>query len=107
MTVFEVGIWVVKPEKQAEFTKLWKRFLKYLKENPKMFKELKSIKLFTQTLGGITGAYVELAEYDSLADYEKLNKRTLKDAGYMKLFQEFMLIIDPATLTSSVMNFVM
>jgi len=93
---------VVKPEKQEEHAKLLKRFQKYVKENPKLFKELKSIKTFTQTIGGTSGAYIQIAEYASLADYEKLSKRLLKDAVSTKLNTEFMLVIDPATLTDNI-----
>ena len=93
---------MVKPEKQEEHAKLLKRFLKYMKENPKLFKEMRSIKFFTQTLGGTPGAYASLAEYASLADYEKLSKRMLKDPVSMKLNTEFMLTIDPATLTDNI-----
>jgi hypothetical protein len=33
---------------------------------------------------------------------EKLNNRTMKDPGIMKLFQEMMTLIDPVTYTSNV-----
>jgi len=107
MTVFEVGQWMVKPEKQEEFTKLLKRMLKYMKDNPKMFKEVKSLKIFTQTFGGIYGAYVELVEFDSLADYERSNKRMQKDEALAKMNKEFMLLIEPTTLSSNLWTFVM
>lgn len=93
---------MVKPEKQEEHAKLLKRFLKYMKENPKLFKEMKSTKTFTQTFGGTPGAYASLTEYASLADFEKLSKKMLKDAVCMKLNTEFMLTIDPATLTDNI-----
>jgi len=104
MTILVVSTWVVKPEKQEEFMQLWQRHLKYRKENPEMFKELKSFKLFTQTFGGISGAYVELVEYNSLADYEKLIAKISKDKGFMKMLQEFILLIDPDTLSENVWN---
>jgi len=107
MGVVMVNTWVIKPEKQAEFKQMWKRYLKYVKENPEKFKELKSIKLFTQTFGGIYGAYVELVEYENLADYEKLIVRILKDEGFMKIFQELMLLMEPGTFSLNVWNSVM
>ncbi|NIR87973.1 hypothetical protein GWO13_10650 [Candidatus Bathyarchaeota archaeon] len=107
MTVFEVGQWMVKPEKQEEFTKLLKRILKYMKDNPKIFKEVKSLKIFSQTFGGIYGAYVELVEYDSLADYERSSKRMEKDEALAKMNKEFMLLIEPTTLSSNLWTFVM
>jgi hypothetical protein len=107
MTVFEVGQWIVKPEKQEEFTKLQKRILKYMKDNPKTFKEIKSYRIFTQTFGGICGAYVELVEYDSLADFERSSKRMEKDEAFVKMNKEFMLLIEPTTLSSNLWTFVM
>lgn len=102
MTIFEVSTFVVMPEKEKEFTQLWQRLLKMIKKNKKMFKELKSLKLFTQMFGGVTGTYVELAEYDSLADYEKLDTRILKDEGFMKLYQKFGSLLQPGTISSSI-----
>jgi len=102
MTIVVAETFVVKPEKQAEFTKLWKRYLKYLKDNLKLFKEMKWNKSFTQMFGGTYGAHVELTEFNSLADCEKLNNRLMKDPEIMKLSQEMMLLIDPVTYTSNV-----
>ena len=70
MTIFEVSTFVIKPEKKKEFTQLWKKQLKMIKKNKKMFKELKSLKLFTHMFGGVYGAYVELGEYDVTENYE-------------------------------------
>jgi len=92
---------VVKPEKQAEFNSLLQRFLQYTKENPELFKEMKSLKLFTQTFGSISGAYVEMVEFDSLADHEKFHAKSKKDERYMKLYQEAMTLIDTATFSMS------
>lgn len=68
---------------------------------------MKSHKLFTQTVGGISGEHIELVEYDYLADYEKRVTRILKDDGFMKLLQEFKLLIEPATYYVNVWNAVM
>jgi len=104
MTVFVVETYVVKPEKQAEFKSLLRRWLKFMKENPALLKEMKSWKLFTQTFGSISGAYVELVEYDSLAEYEKCHARLLKDKEFMKLYQEAMTLIDATTFSMSAME---
>jgi len=101
MTVFVVETYVVKPEKHVEFKSLLQRFLKYMKENPTLFKEIKSWKLFTQTFGTISGAYVEQVEYDSLAELEKCYTRLLKDKEFSKIYQELMTLIDTATFSMS------
>ena len=105
MTVVVVWKWVVKPEKQEEHNRMMQRYLKWIKENP--IKELKSFKIFTQTFGGIAGSYVELLEYDSFADYEKVQARLLKDKEYMEILREFMLVVEPAELCIDAWNTVM
>lgn len=100
-TIFVVETYVVRQEKQAEFKSLLKRYLKFMKENPTLFKEMKSWKLFTQTFGSISDAYVELIEYDSLADREKWHTRSLKDKEFMKIRQEAMTLIDATTFSRS------
>jgi len=97
--------WVVKPEKQEAHNRMMKRYLKWIKETP--IKELKSIKIFTQTFGGAYGSYVTLLEYDNLADYEKSAARLLKDKEYMEIMQEFILVTEPAELCIDVWNTVM
>jgi hypothetical protein len=101
MTVFIVETYVVKPEKQAEFKSLPRKWQKYMKENTEKLKEMKSWKLYTQTFGSISGAYIEQVEYDSLAEHEKCNARLLKDQEYLKLYQEAMALIDTATFSMS------
>jgi len=102
MTIVVAETFVVKPEKQAEFNKLWQRYLKYLKDNPKLVKEMKWTKSFAQMFGGTYGTHVELTEYKSLADYEKMFTRLMKDPGFIKIFQEAMLFLDPTTYTMNV-----
>ena len=104
MTILVMGTWFVNPEKQGEFNRLWKKLLGLMKKKPKMFKEVKSIKLLTQTFGGTAGSHVELVEYESLADYEALHARLMKKKEFMKLYQELMLVIEPATMTESVLT---
>ena len=56
MGVFMVEEYLVKPNKQGENKTLMQRLLAYKKENPKLFKELKSFRLFHQMFGGLVGA---------------------------------------------------
>ena len=69
-----------------------------------MLKELKLLKLYTQTFGGISGAQIELLEFDSLAGYENLMARVMKDEEMKKIHVEFMLLIDPTTYSMEVWN---
>lgn len=104
MTAFGVETYVVKPEKQAEFMSLYQRILKYIEENPEKFKELKSLKRFIQTFGDICGRHIDMWEFDNLADYENLHKREVKDKEFIKLQQEFTLLIEPTTYSLNMGN---
>ena len=102
MTIVIHESFVVKPEKQAEFTKLMQRINKYMKDNQKQFKELKWTKSFTQMFGGTYGTHITLMEFNSLTDMEKLDKRTMKDKTLLKVYNEMMQLIEPTTYTSNV-----
>lgn len=82
MTVVLMWTWVVKQGKHEQHRQLMHRFQEFVKNNPKLFKELKSMRFLTQTFGGISGAYVELAEFESLADLAACLARASKDEGY-------------------------
>ena len=99
MTILVVEKWVVKPEKQEEHMKVMQKFRKFIKDNPELFKEIKSVKEYTQMFGGISGMCIWLIEYDSLADYEKNHTRMDKDEDVKKLTQEWNALIDPATVS--------
>lgn len=99
MTILAVEKWVAKPEKQKEHIQIMQKWRQFIKDNPAMFKEVKSIKEFTQMLGGISGMHIWLVEYDSIADYERVNARTNKDEGATKLMQEWLELLDPTTVS--------
>jgi NIPSNAP len=103
MTILEVETFVVKPEKQGEAMALWQKALKYMKENPKKTKA-KSIKLFTQVLGGNFGSFVSMSEYDSIADWEKDYATMMQDETQMKLYQEFQTFIVPGTFSINILS---
>jgi hypothetical protein len=102
MPVFTIQRCVVRPEKQGGYQTLMQRFLEFKKENPKLFNEVKSFKCFQQGLGDLVGAYIELWEFDSMADLEKCEMRGSKNKELMKIHQELMLLIEPATLSVNV-----
>jgi len=102
MTIFVVETYVVKPGKQGELMLLLQRMREYKKKNPEAFKEMKSKRIFSQMFGGVSGGYVELDEFDSVADAEKYIARTDKDEGFMKLLQEALQLVVPATYSLNV-----
>lgn len=100
--------YVIQPEKWGAFIPSTKRRLKYMKENPEKFKELKSWKLLTNDLGGKAGLYAEIWEFDSFAEYEKWHNRMITDEDYMRIIkQEFMSIIVGGTWSRDLWKTVM
>jgi len=101
MTIFAVETYVVKPEKLAEFTaykQKWKKFF------AKWLKEVKSYKMFSQFLGGNWGGYVEMWEFENLADCEKFFNRVMQSDYATKLYPEFASLVVPATYSINVWN---
>ena len=78
MTVFIVETYVVKPGKEGELVSLLQRIAEYKKENPEKFKEMKSKKIFSRMFGGISGGFIEMNEFESMADAEKYMAREEK-----------------------------
>jgi len=104
MSVFIIETYVVKPEKQEEFISALKRILNYKTENPEKFKEMKSKKIFSQMFGDISGKYIEINEFDNMADAEKYMAREEKDEEFMRLYQEAKLLLVPATYSLTIWN---
>ncbi len=102
MSIFVVEKCMVKPERRDQFKHLMQRVLKYKEENPKLFKEVKSWKLFKQMFGGIAGAYVSMWEFESLADLEKCWAKEDKDEGFQKMHQELLQLIEPVTFSINI-----
>ena len=107
MSLFIVDRYVVKTEKQKEFLEYIQKFLKYKNKNPKKFKECKSWKIFRQVFGSISGAYIEMMEFDNMSEAEKWGARMRKDEMMMKFREQFMPLIEPASHSMNMWNSVM
>jgi hypothetical protein len=107
MSLFIVDMYVVKPEKQREFLEYIQRFHKHRNENPEKFKECKSWKIFRQAFGSISGAYIEMMEFDNMTDAEKWGARMREDEMMMKFRKQFMPLIEPASHSMNIWNSVM
>jgi hypothetical protein len=107
MTYLGVSTRVAKPERQADFMRFWTRCVDYMRRNPEMFRKVKSLKLCTQVFGGVSGAYVEMVEFESLTDQETLEKRLLQNEEAKRLFQEFNQFKDTTTHMTNLLKLVM
>ena len=104
MNIMFVLTYVVKYEKQTEFQALVKRFLKLKKENPKIFDGLKSWRLFKREYGGVAGSYVEMWEFKSMEEMDKVTATMMKNKEMKDIDTEFHKIMDHTTFTQSIWN---
>ena len=104
MNIVVVSTYVVKYEKRTEFQALVKQFLKFKKDNPKAFEGLKSFRLFQQEYGGVVGSYVEMWEFKSKEEMEKVTTRLMKHKEMKEIETEVQKMIDHTTLTQSIWN---
>jgi len=104
MTVFLVETYLARHEKQAEFQKLLREFLRFKKENPEVFEGLKSWKLLQQEYGGIANLYIEMWEFENLPEMEKCNARIFENNEMKRIQSEFQALIDHATFARFIWN---
>ena len=102
MSVFLVETYVVQGEKRAEFTSFHPEFLKYKEDHPQLFDGVKSWKLYKQDVGQPAGLYIEMWEYESLAQMEEVNARIFADERMKRFDAEFHQSVEPATFSASI-----
>jgi hypothetical protein len=106
MNTVYVSTYVVKYERQTEFQSLIKQFLKFKKANPKAFDGVKSWRIFQQEYGGVVGSYVEMWEFTSKEEMEKVIAGLMKHKEMKEIDTEFHKMVDHTTLTASTWNIV-
>jgi hypothetical protein len=104
MSVVVVSTYVIKHEKQTEFRAAVKKLLKFKKANPKALEGLKSIRLFQQEYGGLCGSYVEMWEFKSKEEMQKVITGLTKNKEFKEMDTEFLKMVDHTTLTQSIWN---
>ncbi len=102
MGIFMVETYVVKSEKREEFIPALNEFLRYKETHPDLFRGLRSWRLLRQEYGAVSGMYIEMWEFDSLADLEAITARIFEDEGMKRISKGFHLLVDPATLSSNI-----
>jgi len=102
MSILLVETYVVRAEKRAEFTPLLNEFLKYKGDHPQLFDGLKSWKLYKQDIGQPAGLYIEVWEYESLAQMEETGSRIFADEGMKRISAEFHQLVEPATFSAGI-----
>jgi len=98
MTVIIQMEYAIALDKHDEFTEL----LKKRNEAMKGIETLKSIKTFKQTYGGIGNAFIELWEFDSLADVDVFMKEAYAIPEYKDTVAKLMSYYNPTGFTRKV-----
>jgi hypothetical protein len=104
MTIFSVETWIVKPDKLGEFLAYLKKLETWMKKHPELFKEVKSVKVFSHMLGGNWGGYVYMTEFENLADFENSMNKSMKSDFMTTLAPEFESLIVAGSYSISIWN---
>jgi hypothetical protein len=104
MSIFLVETYLAKHEKQAEFQKLLNEFLRFKKEDSRIFEGMKSWKLLQQEYGGVGDLYIEMWEFESLLEMERCSARIFDNKEMKRIQMEFHELIDNATFARFIWN---
>lgn len=102
MSVFVVETYVVRAEGLEDFDSALRDFLAFKAQNMALFKDLKSWKLLKQAYGGVADMYIEMWEYESLAEMERISDQIFADEGMKRIGKGFHKLVEPTSLTTSI-----
>jgi len=106
MSTFQVETYVIRPEKQGEFTAWLQTVLKYKEKHPEVFEGLRSWKFFHREYGGISGSYVAMMEFGSMTDLDRvmtrMQQRVQEDEEFSKINRAFEPLYDPAAYSCEI-----
>jgi hypothetical protein len=94
--------YVVKAEKLSEFDSALNEFLKYKETHQDLFKGLRSWKLLRQEYGAKSSLYIEMWEFDSLADMETNMARIFSDEGMKRIGRGFHQLVEPTSFSTNI-----
>jgi len=100
-SIFWVNQYVLKPEKMGEYVVWSKKYEAWARGQPELFKEVKSLKAFNQVIGNSMGSFLELWEFESLAEMERWLVKYSSNKEAAVWHQEWMAMIVPETWSSS------
>ena len=97
MSIFVVMEYIIKPDKLAEYPTLFKKYEEWKISDPELFKEVRSMKVFRQSVGGTVGGYVEMWEFESLTDWDKWRAKYYSNKEALDWNQVWLDVIIPGT----------
>ena len=102
MSIHLVETYVVRAEKRAEFNSLLNEFVTFKGSHPQLFQGLISWGLHKQYYGQPAGMFIEMWEYENLAELEKNDKRIFSDDQMKKISEAFHKLVEPATFSACI-----
>jgi len=102
MSILVVETYVIRPEKLSEFDPALNEFLKYKETHQELFRGLRSWRLFKQEYGAISGLYIEMWEFDSLADMETITARIFSDEGMKRISRGFHQLVEATSFSTGI-----
>jgi hypothetical protein len=106
MSTFQVETYVIQPEKQEEFTIWLQTVFKYKEKHQEVFEGVKSWKVFHREYGGISGSYVVVMEFGSMADLDRVmtrvQQRVQKDEEFSKINRALEPLYDPSAYSCEI-----
>jgi hypothetical protein len=102
MSVLVVETYVVRAERRDDYDPALLEFLDFKGRNPELFLGLVSWRLWKQEYGGVSDMYVEMWEYESLTEMERVSDRIFADEGMKKISRGFHQLVEPATFTAAI-----
>ena len=84
----------VRYENRQEYLKLLEKREKFFEE----LEEIKSVKIYQQTFGGVADSYIELWEMDNMTDLDKFLPKVYRMEGFPELASMIHGLIEPGKL---------
>ena len=94
--------YVVKPDKQAEHLAWGKKLVALIKKQPKLFAEVKSMRVLSHKYGGKVGGFTAMWKFDSLADAEHWEQGFTEVQAEVDLRSEFVSLIVPGSYSECI-----
>jgi hypothetical protein len=104
MSIFSVGTYYVKPENRNKFLATMEKLRKYMTKNKKMFRGVKSWRLFSQIYGGTYTAFVDIWEYDNMAVLDRLEPEWMSGGKLEQFGDVYLKLVEGQTMSWSIWN---
>ncbi|MBX5320777.1 MAG: hypothetical protein QHH12_01415 [Candidatus Bathyarchaeota archaeon] len=101
MAFFLLDTWVVLKGKEEENEEVVRQILQYGRHHPDIFKHVKSLRCFKQSIGGKPpGMYVLITEFASLSDMEDFLRKIKVGGEWKQIEQKWKEVMDQSSIES-------